>query len=472
VIWEENPTYERLFGAADGNQRSMIIPGVGMVKTEGPGGPTFKTGSYVKANGGFLVLRAVDVLKNPGVWEALMSAVRTGQAEIADGGFLGMASQQGDIHHLPSKVKIVLIGSPMIQMMLAQHDEDFTSNFSGVANFQSAIRITDEAVEGFLNFLHHAVAGSAGQIMALTRDAIGRVLEHAARLADSNRQFTAEFGALHGLLQEATYAAQKAGRSEVRGEDVDSALQAKIDREDVYFKQMSEQVWAKRVRLDTTGSAVGQISGLAVVGSETSRHGVQMRITFVAGPADSGHPAGIFSVDQAAGRTGPSFIKALGIEYSFVMNEFGYKKPLNAHIRVSYEQNSGGIDGDSSTSTTMYGILSALSGVPIDQRFAVTGSADQFGNVDPIGGVNEKIEGFFELCDHRGLTGDQGIIIPRTNVVNLQLSPKVAQAIKDGKFHIYAVDTVAQGMEILTGVAYKTIKKKAAARLDEIANAK
>ncbi|MFI5363595.1 MAG: AAA family ATPase [Elusimicrobiota bacterium] len=462
VVWEANPTYERLFGEADGNQRKMAIPGVGMVKTDGPGGPTFKTGSYVKANGGFLVLNALDVLKSPGVWPALMSAIRTGEAEIADGGFMGMATREGTIYHLPSKVKIVLIGSPMIQMMLSQHDEDFETNFASVAQFQQTIKITEDSVNGYLNFLQHSVARSAGQIMALTRDAMARVLEVATRYAESNRYFTAQFGALHGLLQEATYAAQKAGRTEVRGEDVDAALKAKSDREDVHYARMSELYQNNTFRIDTSGSAVGQINGLAVMGTR----GVQMRITFVAGP---GQP-GLVSVDHQAGTAGPGFVKALGVESSFMMNEFGQKKALKAQYRVSYEQSYGGIDGDSSTSTTIYGILSALSGVPIHQRFAVTGSADQFGNVQPIGGVNQKIEGFFALCNHRGLTGDQGVIIPRTNVGDLVLSPEVAQAIKDGKFHIYAVDTVAQGMEILTGVAYQTIKEKAAARLEEIAN--
>jgi len=463
VVWEENPTYERLFGVADGNQRSMIIPGVGIVKAPGQGGPTFKTGSYMKANGGFLVLRAMDALKSPGVWQALMHAVRTGQAEIAEGGFAGMSSMKGDIYNLPAKVKIVLVGSPTIQMLLAQHDEDFTANFQGIAQFQPTIKITEEAVSGFLNFLKHAVAGSAGQIMDLTRDGIERVLEQAARLADSNKNFTAQFGAVYGLLQEATYWAQQAGRTEVRGADVDQALQAKTDREDVHYKRMSELYQKNVFRVDTSGAAVGQINGLAVMGS----HGVQMRITFVAGPGEPG----IVSVDHDAGSTGSSFNKALGNEYSWLMHEFGEKKALKAQIRVSYEQNYGGIDGDSSTSTTLYGILSALSGVPIMQKFAVTGSADQFGNVQAIGGVNEKIEGFFELCKHRGLTGDQGVIIPRTNVADLQLNPEVAQAIKDGKFHIYAVDTVAQGMEILTGTAYQTIKDKAAKRLAEIAKA-
>ena len=464
VVWEENPTYERLFGAAEGNQRNMVIPGVGVVKTDGPGGPTFKTGSYMKANGGFLVLRAIDALRNPGVWQALMHAVRTGQAEVAEGGFLGMASMKGDIYHLPAKVKIVLVGSPTIQMLLSQHDEDFVTNFQGVAQFQPTIRITDETIDGFMNFLKHAVAGSNGQILNLTRDAIARVLEHAARLADSNKYFSAQFGAVYGLLQEASYWAQKAGRPEVRGEDIDMALKSKIEREEVHFKRMAELYQDNTFRIDTAGSVVGQGNGLAVMGSK----GVQMRVTVVAGP---GQP-GITSTDKNAGSTGKSFNKALGNVHGFFMNEFGQKKALKASISVSYEQNYGGIDGDSATSTEIYTILSALSGVPIKQQFAYTGSADQFGFVQAIGGVNEKIEGFFELCKARGLTGDQGVVIPRTNVKDLALNPEVSQAIKDGKFHIYAVDHVSQGIEIITGVAYQTVKEKAAARLDEISKSK
>ncbi|MDE2509512.1 MAG: AAA family ATPase, partial [Elusimicrobia bacterium] len=327
VVWEQNPTYERLFGAADGNQRNMVIPGVGVVKADGPGGPTFKTGSYMKANGGYLVLRAMDALKNPGVWQALMHAVRTGQAEVAEGGFLGMASMKGDIYHLPAKVKVILVGSPTIQMLLSQHDEDFVTNFQGVAQFQPTIRITEEAVAGFMNFLKHSVAGSAGQIMDLSRDAVVRVLEHAARLADSNQYFTAQFGAVHGLLQEASYWAQKAGRSEVRAEDVDQALKEKIDREEVHFKRMAELYQNNTFRIDTQGFAVGQGNGLAVMGSK----GVQMRVTVTAGPGEPG----IVSTDRDSGSTGKSFNKALGNVHGFFMHEFGQTKALKAAISVS-----------------------------------------------------------------------------------------------------------------------------------------
>ncbi len=463
VVFEENPTFERLFGTADDNARNVVIPGVGIVKSDGPGGPTLKGGSYLKANGGYLVISAMAALRNPGVWQALMQAVSTGKATIEEGGLIGMMSMKGDAYPVPAKVKVVLVGSPSTQMLLAQHDGDFVKNFLGVSQFQSTIKISEEAVDGFLNFLKHAVEGSSGRIADLTRDAIARVLERAARMADSNQNFTAQFGALHGLLQEATYWAKRSGQTEVRAEDVDKALTAKRDREEGYAKRMLEFYKKNVFRVDTTGSAVGQINGLAVMGS----FGVPMRITFVAVP---GNP-GIVSVDKDAGTTGSSFNKALGNEWSWVVNEFGQTKPVRAQIRVAYEQSYSGIDGDSSTSTTLYGILSALSGVPIKQSFAVTGSADQFGNVQAIGGVNEKIEGFFALCKSRGLTGDQGIVIPKSNVADLQLSPEVAQAIKDGMFHVYAVDHVSQGMEILTGVPYQAIKDKAQQRLDEMGKA-
>jgi len=458
VVYEENPTFERLFGTADDNERNMMIPGVGIMKSDGPGGPTLKGGSYHKANGGYLVLNALSVLKNPGAWEALMHAVSTGKADIEEGGLIGLLSRKGDAYPVPTKVKVVLIGSPMIQMLLEQHDGDFAKSFLGVAQFQSTIKITQEAVDGFLNFLKHSVDGS--HVIHLTKSAIARVLEQAARMADSNQNFSAQFGALHGLLQESTYWAKRAGQTEVRAEDVEKALTAKRDREETYAKRMLEFYQKNIFRVDTSGSAVGQLNGLAVMGS----FGVPMRITFVAVP---GQP-GIVSIDKDAGTTGSSFNKALGVEWSFIVNEFGRENPVRAQIRISHEQNYGGIDGDSATSTTIYGILSALSGVPIQQKFAMTGSADQFGNVQAIGGVNEKIEGFFALCKSRGLTGDQGVIIPKTNVADLQLSPEVTAAIAEGRFHIYAVDHVSQGIEILTGRPYSEIKEKAAKRLAEI----
>ena len=458
VVWEENTSPMSLFGGVDNNERSVVDPNGNNVRIKAPGGPSYKPGALEKANGGVVVLDAVDVIAS-GSFPALMDVAKTGEVKIVD--------EYNVTHHLPAKAKIVLIGSAPMLAALAAEDPDFAANFQGVAQFQPSIGITAEAVGGFLNFLKHSVASSKGEILDLTRGAIARVLEHAARLADSNRNFTAQFGAVHGLLQQAAYAAQKAGSAEIRREDIDAALQAKTDREDIHYEGMSKLFKDNVFRLDTKGSGVGSINGLAVMGG----HGVQFRQTAVAGPVTPGEKPGIYSADKEAGTAGPSFKMGLDNAWSALVHMFGQKKALKVQIRVKDEQSYSGIDGDSATSTTIYNVLSALSGVPIQHRFAVTGSADQFGNVQAIGGVNEKIEGFFELCKYRGLTGDQGVVIPRTNIADVQLKPEVARAIAAGKFHLYSVDTVAQGMEILTGVSFQTIKDKAARRLDQISKA-
>lgn len=463
VIWEEHPTYEGLFGSANANDIEILKPDSGdVVRLPGPGGPTLKAGSFLKANGGFLIMDAREAVESPGVWPALMSAVRTGRAEITEGGLFGLASMRGEIYRVPGKVKVVLIGSPMVQMLLESHDEDFAANFTVQARFQPVIASTRESIEIILKFLKRSIEVSGGELMDMTRDGITRFFEDAARMADSNRDFTARFGALRGLHQESSYWARRAGRSEVSSLDVEAALKGRKDREDgghgAIEAYTSGDIWA-----ETSGSVVGQINGLAVAGSQ----GVPLRVTFVATPGEPG----IVVTDKDAGRSGALFNKALGDVYGWLAREFGQKRALKAHIHVSYEQNYGAIDGDSSASTTIYGILSALSGVPISQGLAVTGSADQLGRVQPIGGANEKIEGFFALCKHRGLTGDQGVIIPSKNVSELQLSSEVVEAIRAGKFHIYPVDTITQGIERLTGVDYQTIKKKADERLQAISRA-
>ena len=468
VVWVKNPTFDNIFGVADDNRRTMIIPGVGLVKGGAPGGPTLKGGAIQKANGGFLIINVMDALREPGVWQGLMSAIRSGEAEIADDGLRGMMMGKGSTYHIPSKVKVVLIGSPSLRMMIAQHDQDFGLNFQSNADFESTLKVSEDSVSGYVQFFKKAVTQLSIELkqgaLDLTRDAMSALIEHGARLADSNQKLTAQFGAMYGVIREATYWAQQAGRTEVRREDVDTALQSKQDREETYRRHLIEVYKQNIFVVETSGKKVGQINGLAVMGS----FGVPMRITVVPSAAEGA--GGIISVDRNAGpeQTGSSFNKALGVVEGFLQNLFAQKRAFPARLSISYEQNYGGIDGDSATSTEMYAILSALSGVAIGQNFAVTGSADQFGNVQAIGGVNHKIEGFYELCKSRGLTGQQGIVIPRSNVADLQLSPEVVQAVKDGKFHIYAVDHISQGLEILTGTSYQEILSKASAHLAEM----
>ncbi|MBI5240796.1 MAG: AAA family ATPase [Elusimicrobia bacterium] len=460
VVWESHPSYERLFGSADENAQPVIVPGAGMMKSKNPGGPTLKAGSFLRASGGFLVLDAMSVLREPGAWQALMAAVRSGKAEITTDGLKGLATMEGTKYYAPAKVKVVLMGSPMLKMLLREHDDSFASAFNATAEFESRLPISAETVAGFVEVIKTIVVKSAGAVMDLTRDAISGVLEYSARLVDSNQKVTAQFGALSGLLREATFWAKEEGRKEVTGADIAAALNARKEREEGYVKRVMDTYLNDIFHVATSGAEVGQINGLAVMGT----FGVPARITVT---ASAGAP-GVVSIDREAGTTGSSFNKALGVVEGFLRNTFAQKKAISAQIRISFEQNYGGIDGDSATSTEIYATLSRLANVPIKQNYAVTGSADQFGNVQAIGGANEKIEGYFALAKARGLTGEHGIIIPASNVADLQLSPEVVQAVREGKFHIYAVKHVSQGLEILTGTAYSEILKKASARLDSL----
>jgi len=465
VVWVKNPTLDKVFGKADDNRRTMIIPGVGLVKGGAPGGPTLIGGAIQQAEGGFLVLDFMDVLRAPGLYQALMAAAKTGEASMVEGGLQSLMNGKNESYHVPSKVKIVLIGSPSLRMMVARQDPDFAMNFQASADFESSLAVSEESVAGYVQFFKKAVMSLAMELKQdatnLTQDAMSALVEQGARMADSNKKLTAQFGALYSVVREATYWAQQAGRKEVRREDVETALNTRVERDEVYRRHLLQVYKDNVFVVETTGKKVGQINGLAVMGS----FGVPMRITVV--PSAAAGAGGIISVDRNAGpsQTGSSFNKALGVVEGFLQNLFAQKRPFPARLSISYEQNYGGIDGDSATTTEIYSILSALSGVGIGQNFAVTGSADQFGNVQAIGGVNHKIEGFYELAKARGLTGDQGIVIPQANVADLQLSPEVVQAVKDGKFHIYAVSHVSQGLEILTGVAYSEILAKARTNL-------
>jgi predicted ATP-dependent protease len=463
VVWEKNPTYENLFGYADSNDRTMLIQGAGLMKAKGAGGPTLKAGSYLKARGGFLVLNVMDVLREPGAWQALMAAVKTGEAEISEGGLMGLATMKGDKYFVPGKTKVILIGAPMIKMLLQHHDEDFGRNFNVTSEFEPSLTINNNTINGYLYFIKKIVAQSAGEIMDLSQDAISSVIEFSARLVDSNKKLTAQFGVLYGLLREASFWAAQSGGKVITTSDLNNALIARDQRENVYQRHMKELYHENIFTVQTQGGKAGQINGLAVMGA----FGVPMRITVIngAGAFD------IISADQNAGTTGSSFDKSLEVSKGFITYAMGPKRKPKGSIRVSFEQNYGGIDGDSATSTMLYAILSSLSGVKIKQNMAVTGSADQFGTVQAIGGVNEKVEGFFDLVASKNQLNTQDpptVLVPSTNVRDLQLRPDVVEAIRQGTFRVIAIDNVMQGVEQLTGVPYADIMAKVGKRMDSM----
>lgn len=469
VVFEHAPSFNKLFGYAEDNKKVMMMPNGAMMKKEAPGGPTLKGGSFLKASGGYLVLNLIDVLREPGVYPTLMRQVRNGRAEIVDGGIEGLRTAKvSDSYAVPASVKVVFVGSPYLKMLLSHNDEDFGRLFHAVAEFDNSFKIAADTIKGYLRFMRDMVTNSTGRMLDFGREAIAGILESAAGMAESNEKLTAQFGAVATLMQEASFWAREAGRDVVAREDVDKAVSERKERAGSSRRRMKELYGSEVFRVAIKGTEVGQNNGLAVVGD----FGVPSRITYVA----YARPGSDFlvSADQSAHTTGSSFDKSIADIKGFMKSTFGREKSLPVEVSIAFEQQYGGIDGDSATQTMTYGVLSALSGVPIKQGIAMTGSMDQKGNVQVIGGVNHKIEGYFDVVtemlrrEGKEMNGEQGIIIPVTNVADLALRPDVVAAVEAGKFNIWAVSHVGQGVELLMGVPYSEVLRKAEAYINTV----
>ncbi len=469
VIFEKTPTFNNLFGYAEDNKKIMMMPNGAMMKREAPGGPTLKGGSFLRAGGGYLVLNLMDVLREPGVYQYMMRMIRNEKAEIVEGGIMGLISgKQGDSYQVDAKVKVVFIGSPYLKMLLAHNDEDFARHFRAVAEFDNSFKIAADTMKGYLRFMRDAVTSGTTHLMDFSREAIAGVLENAARMAESNEKLTAQFGSVYTLMVEAAFWARQAGRGVVGREDVDKAVDQRAERNGMTRRHMQEYYGNEIFRVQIAGSEVGQNNGLAVMGD----FGVPSRITYAA----YARPGSDFlvSADQAAHSTGSSFDKSIADIKGFLKSMFGRNKTVPVEVSIAFEQQYGGIDGDSATQTMTYGVLSAMSGVPIKQGIAMTGSMDQKGNVQVIGGVNHKIEGYFDVVTEmlrrqgKEMNGEQGIMIPVANIGDLSLRADVVEAVKAGRFHIWGVTHVSQGVEILTGVPYAEVLRKAEAYIASV----
>jgi predicted ATP-dependent protease len=469
VIFEQKPTFNNLFGKAK-DASSISQQGGMMVKMETPGGPTLQSGSFIRANGGYLVLELKDVLREPGVYQGLMQMIRNGKAVIAENGAMSMVADS-DHYDVAAQVKVVLIGSPMLKMMLNQYDEDFAGFFRATAEFESSLKIGAEAISGYLKFMRAMVEQSGGKIYDFARGAVAGLFELAANVIESNEKLTAQFGVMRSIMLEASYWARQNGRTIVEREDLDMAIDQRMARKSGMARRIKEMYSSDTFHIAIEGKEVGQINGLAVMGD----FGVPARITF----ENYVRPGANFlvSTDQAAKSTGNSFDKSIANIRGFMGRTFGRNHPVPIEVSISFEQNYGGIDGDSATQTMIYGMLSSLSGKPIKQGIAITGSTDQKGNVQVIGGVNHKIEGYFDVVvdklksEGRELDGEQGIIIPTGNVKDLSLRPDIIEAVKAGKFTIYAVDHISQGVEILMDTPYSEVLKGVEDRIAQVRSA-
>ena len=414
-----------------------------------------KAGALHRANGGFLLMDARKLLLQPYSWDSLKRALSSKNIKIespSDESTFTTISL--DPEPIPLDVKVILTGDADLYEVLSERDPDFSDYFKVEADFGVIMDRTDE------NEIEYAkLIGSLSKkkkLRSLNKQAVARVIEYSSRMAEDTEKLTAHIASIGDLLREADYWARKSKANQIGKNHIEQAIEAQIYRSDRIKQAMLEQIDKGTILMDVTGSRVGQINGLVVYNFTRNSFGKPARIT-----AQVRLGRGEFlNIEREVEMSGPIHSKGVLILQSLLANRFAKYSPLSLSASIVFEQSYGGVDGDSASSTEYYCLLSAISEIPIKQSIAVTGSINQFGEIQPIGGVNEKIEGFFDVCQHNGLTGEQGVIIPKTNVNNLMLREDIQKAVDEGTFHIWAIDNVDDGIELLTGVPAGKLDKK------------
>jgi lon-related putative ATP-dependent protease len=438
VVFEPNPTYTNLVGRIEHKAEfGALVTDFTMIKA----------GALHRANGGYLVVEALSVLTSPLAWDALKRAVKNRQIRTEElGEQLRLISTITlEPEPIPLDVKVVLIGDPMTYYVLYGHDEDFRKFFKVKADFGPTMPRTPEACQQYAQFV--ASRCHREGLLPFRREAVGRVVEFGTRLAEDQGKLATRFGEIADLVRESSFWAGRAGRDAVTAEDVQRAIDEKVYRSNRLEEWMQETITDGTVQVDVEGEVVGQVNGLSVLSMADYSFGKPTRITVQTYTGRKG----VVSLDREAKLSGRIYDKGVLTLSGYLGATYARQESLSLAASISFEQSYEPIDGDSASSTELYALISSLARVPIRQGTAVTGSVDQQGRVQPVGGVNEKIESFFDICKAHGLTGEQGVMIPARNVKNLMLRADVREAVADGQFHIWAVETIDQGLELLTG---------------------
>lgn len=439
VVAEDNPIYPNLVGRVD------QVAHMGMLVTNF----TFiKAGALQRANGGYLLLDAAKLLAQPYAWEGLKRALRTHQVRIESlGQVFGFGTTLAlEPEPMPLEVKVVLFGERVHYYLLRELDAEFAALFKVAADFEDALPRTPDNTRRFAGFVA-ALAREAG-LRSLERDGLARVVEHAARLAGDAEKLSASRRRIETLLQEADHCAGAAGRGSIARADVDAALRAQRHRAGRLRDALQEQILRENLLIAVAGGHVGQVNGLAVVdlGDIPFAHPVRITATVRIGEGD------VIDIEREAELGGPLHSKGVMILSAFLASRYARSLPLSLNAALVFEQSYGPVEGDSASLAELCALLSALAAAPIRQSLAITGSVNQYGRVQAIGGVNDKIEGFFDLCAAHGLSGEQGVLIPAANVKHLMLRDDVVAACAAGRFRIHAVEDVDQAIELLTGI--------------------
>jgi lon-related putative ATP-dependent protease len=466
VIMEMNPTHSRLFGATEKEARfGALVTDYTMIRA----------GSAHKANGGYLVIPVEELARNPGSYETLKRTIMNQKLDIEE-----LAERMGYIttkslrpEPIPFDAKVIIVGESSIYYMLYQLDPEFKKNFKVKAEFDNTMERNESKVKQYAQFMC-TLCNKEG-LKHLDSTGIAAVVEYSSRLAADQEKLSTQFAEVSDIIREADFYAKQNGSEHITEAHVRQAVEAKVYRSNLIEDKIEEMMERGSILVDTSGEKVGQVNGLAVMGTGDYMFGKPSRITASIGAGKDG----IIDIEREAEMSGPTHTKGVHILTGFLTDRYAHSHPLSLAARLTFEQSYSGVDGDSASSTETYSLLSALSGVPIKQSFAVTGSVNQKGVVQAIGGVNEKIEGYYELCKYRGLDGSHGVVIPESNVKNLMLKEEVVEAIKDGKFSIYPVKTIDEGIEALTGVPTGekiddewtpgSVNEKVQKRLDELA---
>ncbi|MFH1153634.1 MAG: AAA family ATPase [Pseudomonadota bacterium] len=445
-IIESNPTYQNLFGQIE--KRAFM----GSVKTDFS---MITGGSLVRANGGFLVLDMDSVLSNTFVWESLKRALLNKKFAIEDfptESGMGFSSIRPE--PIPLDVKVILVGSYDLFEDIQNEDVKFNTIFKVRADFDYETQYTTENVQLYARFIARVCQEEF--LLPFTPEGVSSIIEFGEKLISDQSKLSLRFGTIMGMLKESDYWARLDKAERITGDHVQKAWDEYNFRYSLYEEKIHESYADNSLMIDVDGKVIGQVNGLAVYQIGETAFGRPSRITAETYMGESG----IINIERESDLSGNTHNKGVLIIAGYLGRTFAQEYPLNLSISIAFEQNYGGVDGDSAASTELYAILSSLADLPIHQGLAVTGSVNQKGMIQAVGGVNEKIEGFFDVCRSKGLTGSQGVLIPAANVRNLMLKPDVIAAVEAGIFHIFEVTTIAQGIEILTGVPAGVAGKK------------
>ncbi len=438
VIMETNPTYHNLLGRTEKEaQFGALITDFSMIRA----------GAVHKANGGYLIIPVEDLLRDPFSYDGLKRDLRDGNIAIEEPeeryGYLSVKTLKPQ--PIPLTTKVILIGDPDIYQLLFQLDNDFRELFKIKAEFDSVMDRTDDKVMQCAALI--CTLCEKEKLKHLDGTGVAKIIEYSSRIADDQYKLSTQFSHIADIIREANYYASQENAEFINGNHVKKTIEEKVYRSKLIQEKIQEMITRGFFLIDTVEERVGQVNGLSVMGLGDFAFGTPSRVTASIGLGREG----VIDIEREAKMGGPIHTKGVLILSGYINDKYARDKLLSLSARLVFEQSYGGVEGDSASSTELYSILSALSGLPIKQNIAVTGSVNQKGEVQAIGGVNEKIEGFFEVCKLKGFTGQQGVMIPESNVQNLMLKEEVVEAVKDGKFSVYSVKTIDEGIEVLTG---------------------